>query len=108
MKRIKETFPDMEGFEWDPGNINKNWEKHKVLLSECEETFLNEPLLILYDEKHSTTEQRYHAIGRTNANRVLFISFTIRNKKIRTISARNANKKEKEVYNEEIKRNPTI
>ena len=35
------------GFDWDSANINKNWLKHKVSNLECEQIFLNEPLLLL-------------------------------------------------------------
>ena len=34
------------GFDWDEGNIQKNWHKHKVTPSECEEVFFNQPLVV--------------------------------------------------------------
>jgi len=85
-------------FNWDRGNKDKNWVKHKVANSECEEVFLNHPLLILPNIKHSQAEIRYHALGKTNNKRLLFISFTIRRKLIRIISARDMNKKERRQY----------
>ncbi|UMX47809.1 MAG: BrnT family toxin [Candidatus Nealsonbacteria bacterium DGGOD1a] len=30
-------FSDIQGFDWDSGNIDKNWTKHKVLFWECED-----------------------------------------------------------------------
>ena len=27
----------VEGFDWDKGNIEKNWKKHRVAHIECEE-----------------------------------------------------------------------
>lgn len=93
-------FSKLEGFEWDEGNITKNKEKHKVDYKECEEVFLNEPVRIFDDEVHSKAEKRYGALGKTNSERRLVIFFTIRNKKIRVISARGQGKKDKKVYEE--------
>ena len=86
------------GFEWDEGNIDKNWIKHRVSNSECEEIFFNIPLLLSDDKKHSQHEKRYYVLGQTNANRWLFVSFTIRENKIRVISARDVNRKEARIY----------
>jgi len=89
---------NLVGFDWDEGNKQKNWEKHKVDYRECEEVFFNAPLLISEDMKHSSQEKRYHALGRSDAGRALFLVFTIRNNKIRIISARDQSKKERKIY----------
>ena len=89
---------DIIGFDWDEGNLNKNWSKHQVSNAECEEIFFNVPLLVADDRKHSTIEKRYYALGRTNQERELFIAFTLRNQKIRVISARDMSKKERAYY----------
>ncbi len=91
-------FSQIEGFEWDEGNIYKNWGKHKVTHFECEEIFFNQPLVVMPDIKHSEKEIRYYALGRTNQERFLFVVFTVRKKRIRVISARNMNKKERKWY----------
>jgi len=88
-------------FDWNKGNIDKNWQKHKVHFKEAEEVFLNKPLSLLRDIKHSQSEERYIALGITNQKRKLHIVFTIRNNKIRIISARNQSKKERKLYGEE-------
>jgi uncharacterized protein len=90
-----------EGFDWDDGNINKNWLKHKVSPAECEQFFFNRPLIIQDDIKHSGVEKRFYALGRTDSKRTLFIAFTVRNKRIRDISARDMSQKEREVYSNE-------
>ena len=73
--------------------------------NECEEVFFNCPLIVRGDEKHSTEkEERFYTLGRTDANRLLFIAFTIRNNLIRVISARNMNLKERKRYEAQIKR----
>lgn len=87
-------------FDWDEGNQNKNWEKHKVSNKECEELFLNRPKDVFGDEGHSDTEERYLAYGQTNGRRKLAIVFVVRENKIRVISARDQNKKERRKYEE--------
>ena len=32
------VLSEVDGFDWDEGNTNKNWEKHRVAPSECEES----------------------------------------------------------------------
>jgi len=82
-------------FIWDKGNKDKNWLKHRVSNQEGEEAFFDENKKITKD-----LEKRYILLGKTKKNRLLFIVFTIRNKKIRVISARDINKKEVYLYEE--------
>ena len=89
---------NVDGFEWDKGNINKNQIKHNVRVFECEEIFFNKSLLIFSDEKHSRAENRYYVLGQTDLNRRLFMVFTIRKNKIRIISARDMSRKERKIY----------
>ncbi|MBL8008807.1 MAG: BrnT family toxin [Ignavibacteria bacterium] len=92
---------DIEGFEWDVGNLDKNYNKHGVINKECEEVFKNNPLYINHDLIHSTRgKQRYQALGKTNTGRNLFLSFTVRKNRIRIISARDMSKNERKKYNE--------
>jgi uncharacterized DUF497 family protein len=86
------------GFEWDEGNLLKNWEKHKVSGSECEQVFFNRPLVTLPDWAHSHVEPRFYALGQTDAARCLFIAFTVRNDLIRVISARDMSRRERKVF----------
>ena len=96
---------ECEGFDWDDGNLLKSWLKHSVAHGETEQVFFNEPLLVKQDPEHSSGESRYHALGRTDKNRCLFVVFTVRNGLIRVISARSANRKEKTTY-EKAQNNP--
>lgn len=95
---------EVTGFQWDKGNITKNPTKHQIKNSQSEEIFLDENLLTIEDIKHSQKENRQIAIGKTFDKTLLFIVFTIRNKKVRIISARKANPKEKKAY-EQLKKN---
>jgi uncharacterized DUF497 family protein len=65
-------FQRIEGFQWDDGNIYKN-EKHGVYYQEAEQIFNGQ---------------------------ILHVSFTLRDNdtKIRIISARKADKKERSIY----------
>jgi uncharacterized protein len=87
------------GFEWDEGNARKN-EQHGVSMAEAEQVFFNAPLLVLPDAKHSDTEPRLHALGKSHDGRRLHISFTLRDagQLIRVISARDMHRKERVSY----------
>jgi len=86
------------GFEWDEGNTDKSWIRHKVRWTECEEVFFNSPLLVLADERHSGAEPRYYALGKTNSGRHLFVAFTVRRDLIRVISARDMSRRERQEF----------
>ena len=88
MVKPKKILKNCTGFEWDQANSTKNWDQHDVSNGECEQIFFNRPLIIKRDKEHSKLENRYYVLGRTNINRMLFAVFTIRNDKIRIISAR--------------------
>jgi uncharacterized DUF497 family protein len=93
-------FEKIIGFDWDTGNEQKNV-KHGVSPAEAEQAFLNEPLVVLDDLKHSDMEPRFHALGQTSEGRLLHITFTIRMSKIRVISARDMHRKERAIYEQE-------
>ena len=105
---MKSIVENCEGFEWDEGNSNKNFYLHSVTDGECEDLFFNLPVIIAADKAHSESEKRFFVLGRTNANRRLFIAFTVRNKLIRVISARDVTKSENRKYAEKIKRDSDI
>lgn len=88
----------IKGFEWDKGNVDKSWIKHKVSNREAEEAFVNKPNFIFKDEKHSTLETRYLLWGATNKKRGLSIVFTMGKNQVRIISARDLNRKERKEY----------
>jgi len=98
---MKNIFNSCTAFNWDAGNSTKNWIKHQVSITECEQTFFNEPIIVYEDKGHSENENRYFLLGKTNKNRLLLIVFTIRNHFIRVISARDMSKKEREIYESE-------
>ena len=97
-------FDRIEGFEWDDGNGRKSADKHGVGRAEAEQIFFNDPLLVVADAGHSVVEMRFHALGRTDAGRLLHITFTLRgnDRLIRLISARAMSRKERMRYEQEV------
>ncbi|PKN67646.1 MAG: hypothetical protein CVU54_16610 [Deltaproteobacteria bacterium HGW-Deltaproteobacteria-12] len=93
-----EIFSKCIGFDWDDGNLLKNWEKHGVSAAECEQVFFNQPLVTSSDVGHSSYEARFYSLGKSDSGKHLFIVFTVRNNLIRIISARNMNRKERGAY----------
>lgn len=90
-------FNELEGFAWDQANL-EHIKKHDVDYVECEEVFGNKLLRINKDKKHSSEKEiRFQGLGKTNNGRKIFLVFTIRNQKIRVISARDQNQKERRI-----------
>lgn len=96
-------FARVEKFDWDDGNACKSADKHGVTAAEAEQVFFNEPLLVTDDVGHSGVEKRFHGLGRTDAGRLLYITFTLRwnGTRIRVISARPMHRKERRRYETE-------
>jgi len=92
-----------ESFEWYKGNLQKNFAKHKVTDEEAEQFFQDPLKHIINDKLHSKKENRFIVLGHTAAGRVLSVAFTIRNNRIRVISARATSKKERKWYEEKIR-----
>lgn len=88
-------------FQWDSGNESKNLQKHGILTSEAEEVFYDKDILPLgIQTQPLPTEIRFGVIGKTTNEKILFVSFTLRESEIRIISVRKANKQEREIYEE--------
>lgn len=96
------TYPQVTVFDWNEGNIEKSRIKHGITPIESEEVFFQKPLLLFPDTKHSSKEKRFIALGRTKNNIWLIISYTMREEKIRIISARMQNQKERKIYEKEV------
>lgn len=92
----------LEGFDWNEANLTKNWEKHRVTPWECEQVFFNLPLVVAEDAAHSKVEPRHYVLGQTDADRKLFLVFTVRKRRIRIISARDMSAKERRAYHEQV------
>ena len=83
-------------FEWDDQKYDINRKKHDVSFELAAEVFFDENRIDDYDELHSDNEDRNKIIGLVE--KVLVVIYTERGEKIRLISARLANKKERDRY----------
>jgi uncharacterized protein len=95
---LLERLAQCTGFDLDSGNAPKLWERHQVTPGECEQVFFGEPLIIAPDLRHSNTEARWAVWGRTAEGRALAVVFTLRGDRIRPLSARDMNRKERRRY----------
>ena len=86
---------------WNKLKNEINIKKHGISFELASKVFFDESRIEWYDEEHSIDEDRYITIG--IVGEVIFV-FTERKEKIRLISARLANKDEKEAYYENKKR----
>lgn len=89
---------NMHQFEWDSANMLKSITKHNISNIEAESCFSDEFALTLADEKHSGSEERFLLYGQSATGNIIVNCFTIREGKIRIISSRKANTKEKKIY----------
>lgn len=97
---LHDRLARVTGFEWDAGNAAKSWTKHAVGQVECEQVFFHSPLVLASDPAHSAREDRFFALGQTDAGRLLLVVFTLRDALVRVISARPMSRREREVYHE--------
>lgn len=93
--RYKKLASCCRGFDWGEGNAEKIWLTNKVRPTECEQLFLNRPLVIWGDITHSHLVQRSYALGVTDLQRTLFLAFRLRNLQVRVIAAREMRKSKK-------------
>ncbi len=91
-------------FEWDSDKDEQNVKKHGFSFSEILEVFEDPYLLTKFDASHSTIdEERYFSVGCIRGIVIIATSHTDRNGRTRIISARKAEQKLQEVYNDYIK-----
>lgn len=83
-------------FEWDDNKSKLNYTKHGITFEEAAHIFLDEHAMYYYDELHSDYEDRIKVIGMID--KILVVIYTERGEIYRIISARRANKREKEDY----------
>lgn len=85
-------------FEWDTEKARKNQKKHDVSFAEAKSCFYDPRQIAFYDSNHSDDEDREILVGHSNEGRLLVVICTIRDDKIRIISARKASKQEVNDY----------
>jgi uncharacterized protein len=85
-------------FEWDEEKSVVNRKKHGVSFHEAATVF-GDPLAITFpDPDHSIGEHRFLTLGLSMMNRLLVVAHTERHGKTRIISARQATRHERTIY----------
>lgn len=93
-------------FQWDRGNSTKSRAKHGVESDEVESVFeLKLGVPIGRQVSPEVAEERLCIVGPSVKGRMISVVFTIRDGRVRPISSRPANRKEKQVY-EAIRKGP--
>jgi uncharacterized DUF497 family protein len=88
-------------FEWDPRKAEINLRKHGVSFTEAGTVFGDDLAITVPDPDHSKKEERFITIGWSNRRRLLMVSHTDRDDRIRIISARELTRNERKAYEEE-------
>ncbi len=88
-------------FEWDPVKARANLRKHGVSFEEAQTGFADEFALLIHDPDHSEQEDRFVLLGLSSSMRALVVCHCYANDEdlIRIISARKANRSERQLYN---------
>jgi uncharacterized DUF497 family protein len=88
-------------FEWDEKKAASNARKHGVTFAEAAMVF-GDPLAITFgDPDHSGEEERFITIGQSVRIRLVIVSDTDRQGRVRIISARKATRTEQAIYEDE-------
>jgi uncharacterized DUF497 family protein len=82
-------------FDWDDENT-KHLAGHKVTPAEFEQVLTNDPLDLDYELVDG--EERSRSVGPTSGGRLLSIVWTVRNGKVRAVTAFPAGVLDKKVY----------
>lgn len=85
-------------FEWDFEKEKRNITKHGINLQEATTVFSDPLELTIPDPDHSFNEMRWLSIAHSSENRLLVVSYTEREGRIRIISARPAVPAERRQY----------
>lgn len=89
-------------FEWDVRKAASNLIKHGVSFSEATQVFYDPNVVEGFDAAHSSAEARFFVIG-FSSRRLLYVVYAeTQGSTIRIISARRANKADREFYERRI------
>jgi uncharacterized protein len=87
-------------FEWDDVKATTNWREHGVSFEAARDVF-NDAFAIEWDDDgQDANEVRFVIVGMVE-NRLLFVAYTLREPRIRIISARLAEPYERRRYHNE-------
>ncbi len=87
-------------FEWDDEKARQNHAKHGVTFQSAREAFDDPFLFEEIDRREDYGEERRSAVGMVESH-LITVAFTIRNDRIRIISARRAQPRDRRKYHEQ-------
>lgn len=92
-------------FDWDHKKSSTNKKKHGISFEEAETVFHDPSARLISDPDHSDDEDRFILLGLSEKLRILVVCHCYGEGEalIRIISARKANRKETEIYEEHIR-----
>jgi len=87
-------------FDWDNKKDAQNRRKHGISFEEAQTVFFDDHALLIADPDHSEEEERFVLLGLSSALRTLVVCRCYRREGdvIRLISARRADRQERELY----------
>jgi uncharacterized DUF497 family protein len=87
-------------FEWDDDKAARNWRDHGVTFEMARDVFKDIFAIDWDDLSQEHPERRFVTVGMVE-NHMLFVSYTLRGERIRIISARDAEPRERRRYHNE-------
>lgn len=101
---VPQTPGPIYRFEWDSNKERININKHDGVTFALASTVLHDPLAItIFDDEHSAYEERWVSIGQAANGQTLvvvhtFVQLDAQHVEVRLISARKADKQERQDY----------
>jgi uncharacterized DUF497 family protein len=100
MATAKQYHMQDDAFEWDDTKASLNWRNHGVSFEAARDAFRDAFAIEWQDDRHGDAEDRFDLVGMVE-NRLLFVVYTTRGQRIRIISAREAEPRERRRYHNE-------
>jgi uncharacterized DUF497 family protein len=99
------SLPDTD-VTWDAAKAQSNIAKHGVTFAQAATVLLDPLALTVFDEEHSQTEERWFTLGVASEGKLLAVAHTYQSSgpasaQVRIISAREATRREREIYENE-------
>jgi hypothetical protein len=85
-------------FEWDPSKNDANQRKHGTSFEEASTVFGDPLAWTIHDPDHSAEEARFLTTGLSSQQRLIIVSHTDREDRIRIINAREVTAAERRTY----------
>ena len=87
-------------FEWDDDKAARNWRYHGISFDMARHAFGDVFAMAWVDNRHGDTEERFNMLDMMET-RLLHITYTLRDERVRIISARKAEPHERRRYHDE-------